>query len=139
MSNEIEVSYQDQVGHTYYVGTQPIRRTSRAIVYHYSDEGAGSGFDTILLGDIGTRERPGPFIEALFKLVEETAERDRTRYIQLGPNDELNYRLRITDGGVTVQVEIEDDWSESINAGDTWNTKLTTMILNALRQQARHE
>ena len=139
MSNEIEVSYQDQSGYTYYVGTESIPRTDKAIVRHYSGESLDLGCAAFLLGDIGTREQPGPFVEALFQLVEETEERDRTQYINIGPYDELNYRLRITDGGVTVQVEIEGDWSESISAGDIWNTKLTTMILNALRQQARHE
>ena len=142
MNDKIEVSYPDQSGRTYYVAVKRSRHfQDKALVRHYAegDTDQGPFFHPIMLDDIGTRERPGPFIEALFKLVEETEERDKTQYINIGPYASLNYRLRITDGGVTVQVEIEGDWSESINAGDTWNTKLTTMILNALRQQARHE
>ena len=91
MSNEIEVSYQDQSGDT------------------------------------------------LFQLVEETEERDRTQYINIGLHGGMNYRLQISDDKVTVQVKLARGWTEAQNAGDAWNAKLTAMLLNTLWRQARHE
>ena len=132
MSNEIEVSYQDQGGYTYYVGTEQIKRTSRAIVSHYPDEGTGSGFETILLGDIGTRERPGPFVDALFRLVEKVKAHQAAteRVTEIGKFQGLDYRLRVEDGEIKVEVrKREVGWKQSQNRGKDWESWLESMIL----------
>jgi len=136
VSNEIEVSYQDQSGNTYYVGTEQIKRTSRAIVVsHYPDEGAGSGFETILLGDIGTREQPGPFVDALFRLVEKVKARQAAagRAIEIGEFQGLDYRLRVEDGGIKAEVrKRKDGWKQSQNKGEDWESWLESVIRHPL-------
>ena len=137
----IEVSY-DCNGSKYLVAVKRSRHfQDKALVQHYAEGDLNQGpfFHPIMLDEIGTRERPGPFIEALFKLVEETEERDRTQYINIGLHDGMNYRLQISDDKVTVQVKLARGWTEAQNAGDAWNAKLTAMLLNTLWRQARHE
>ena len=144
----IEVSYQDQGGYTYYIGTEQIKRASRAIVSHYPDEGTGSGFETILLGDIGTREQPGPFVDALFRLVEKVKARQTAteRVIELGRRADVDYRLRIKDGKIKVEIQrkggwLEGNWEESHNHGPAWDSWLEEMVRHPLvaMEQARHE
>ena len=135
MSDLVEVSYEDQSGNTYHVATEPIRRTSRAIVYHYPDKSTGSGFDAILLGDIGTREQPGPFVDALFRLAEKVRAHQATteRVIEIGKFQGLDYRLRVEDGGIKAEVwKREDGWKQSQNRGKDWESWLESVILHPL-------